>query len=159
MIKFFFGLNAVALGWGVYKSLKTKNEGLFYGILFAASLLIARYPFKMPFEFALSFMGFLGSGVLLYKWLHQKLNGNLIVFAMLFLVSGISFLMHGLLSSVRSHLWVVLDIGFGVCSLWGCWVFFNRILHYKLDRSLTIFGAILFVFGIVFLSQALFPPG
>ena len=151
-----FVLMLMALGWGFYNSWKTKNDGLFYALIYCGILFSVKYPFYVPFGFALSFVGFFGFGVLLYKALQPKLERSLIVFAMLLLVSAIVFLWQGFWSPVRTQLWVVAEFVFGISLFLGFGVFLYRIWRRKLERSLIIFDLSLFVFGFVFFSQALF---
>lgn len=153
-----FVLMLMALGWGFYKSLKTKSEGLFYATLFCGSIFSTKYPFYVPIGFAISFIGFLGFGVLLYKIVYQKLDRSLLIPALLLFASGIVFLLQGFSFSERSQLWVSLEFGFGVCLFLGFGVFLYKILRHKLDRSLLVFDLSLLAFGIVILLQAFFLP-
>jgi hypothetical protein len=153
-----FVLMLMTLGWGFYKSWKTKNEGLFCATLFCGSVFSIKYPFYVPIGFAVSFVGFFGFGFLLYKILYQKLDKSLMVPAILLLISGIVFLLQGFSFPERSQLWVSFEFIFGACLFLGFGIFLYKILRYKLDRSLLIFDLSLLAFGMIILLQAFFLP-
>lgn len=152
----FLALILIGTGFGLYTSLKKKNEKLLYATLFCASIYSTKYPIYVPFEFALSFNGFFGGTIILYKIFREKQDRSLLVLSpLLFSLGLFSFLNH-FLAEKHMKIWAQLEIVTGVCSLLGFGFLLYRILRRKLDKSFIVFDMILLFFGITFMAQGLF---
>lgn len=69
-----FAIMLFCLGWGAYKCFQKRSERLLYVVIFSANIFSTGYPLHIPLEFALSFNGFFGFAVLLYKSLSINLE-------------------------------------------------------------------------------------
>ncbi len=152
----FFTALIICFAWAIYKSIKTKNERLFYAILVGASIFSAKYPFHVPFEIVFSFNGLLGFGFILYKIAKQKLSKPFSILALFCLITGNIFLLKRFLFPEHSQLWMSIEFAFAVCSFLIFALLLNKILRKKTDNSLIVFDLVLLWFGISLLSHPFF---
>lgn len=88
-----FYLLLAAIIYGIYKFYKTKNESIFYGLFFVATLQLVRYPFYLPLEISMSMWSFFGCTVLSYKIMRKKMERSLFAFPIVFFALGLVFLL------------------------------------------------------------------